>query len=167
MNEITAKIWEMKAGVIQAVKIEDKVFRLEAEKLAREIVRSGRQPIPEGLDRGEIVSTIYNNPIYKNVAGQIKDEICDGEWHHTNRLKSLLKKYFPAWKDTSIQALTVRYKKYFVQCGYEYETSGRSKFRLTHPQPEIKISNGDIPLTSADTQDSKTEKNWKLFSLKH
>jgi len=190
MNEIDGEIWEMKNGKITAVKLDGVIFKKEADKTPEKLVMEKLKKINEVTTKfcptckQTKPITEFSKDKYK------KDGLC---WHCRKCHSKYIKKRYEKGKNTtksttkkcrrcdSVKPVSDFYKRKDSKDGLNSWCKScvrNANKKIQHANvvkntvvkyekkdvPEIKISDGSIPLTQANVTDRKVNK-WRLFKI--
>jgi hypothetical protein len=108
----------------------------------------------------------------KHWAKQIIEKFNDGVFHRKQELYDFVHKKIPYVQRQSMQVMVSRIMKaigkntkYDIETKRDPDDPRKYLFKLSKTVPDIKISNGSLPLTQPDTADRK-KINWSKFRWK-
>lgn len=132
-------------------------------ELQREYRRKRKQ-----IDKGKLLVYIHNHPIHKNVWNFFK-EFIDGNWHHNDKIKKRMMKFYPTYSRKAIDStfsLYLRYIKEKKHCSVELRRIDRSmKYEVKIVPNKVEeqqkerngnmVSDGRFPVTPQANKDRK------------
>lgn len=132
--KVECEIWDMKAGEINAVKIQEKIFNIMLEKkennqnntnMLQNLVVKRRNE--EEKRRGIKIDTTGGNSIYKKPFDKILKHLETNKSIQVTDIRKIIRPFYEGLRDSSIKTIATSYRRYLE--GYLKKNSGWENVR--------------------------------------